>query len=1161
MISRRLRISLGGAVGAAALAAISLGPALANAAETAPAWDVAQVTSPTIVVPGTEGTGGTPSAKPRLDVFVTNVGDAVAGTATITDTLPAGVTVASAGKPEVDMPNGRADIAEPCAVSGQTVTCAVTRPTASGELVEVLIPLAVGSATAGEVVNDVSVSGGGAPQASSSGAVTVGSALPSFGFSPATGLRAQAFDASGLAPAFAGSHPFMIEVGSEFNTAGPGVARPVQGLRNLRFDLPGGIVVNPAAVPVRCTAAELAATEEFIDPNAGCPVASQVGVVYVEVAEGGRGPDPLYLMVPPPGHPAELAFSFDGVIATVLGGLGGDFHLTAESSELLTHFPIVGVDTFLWGVPSDPGHDPLRYGQGCNSHFGCPSEATSLAPFLTMPSSCTEPMELRGTVESWLGGAETRTQPMTDVNGEPIHLSGCDSLAFEPTIESKATTGTAESPSGLDFAIHQPQDETLEGRATATLKNATVALPEGMTLNAAAANGLSSCTEEQMGYQPEEGKIRFNTSPQTCPAAAKIGMIEVRTPVLETVQPGNVYVAKPFENPFGSLLAIYLAVEDKETGIVAKLAGKVTADPATGRLTATFTENPELPLEDIDLHFFGGAQGALTTPLTCGQSTTTSTLTPWSTPEGADAHPADSFQITSGCFGSEAAAPKSVAFTAGTVQPLAGTYSPFVLRISRPDGSQHITGIDTTLPEGLLGSIAGVSYCPESGIAQARSREEPEKGTLEQGDPSCPASSELGSVKVTAGSGENPVPISGRVYLAGPYKGAPLSLAVIVPAVAGPYDLGTVVDRVALFINEQTARLHAVADPLPTIREGIPLDVRSIELNLDRARFMLNPTSCETMAVEGQLSTQASQSTPLSDRFQVGGCQSLPFKPAVTVSTQAKTSRANGASLTVKISQKAGEANIHKVSLQVPRSLPTRLTTLQKACTEAQFNLNPAGCPEGSYVATAVVHTPLLATPLTGPGILVSHGGAAFPDLEFVLQANERGAPIRITLDGKTQITKGITYSRFETVPDTPITSFETTLPEGPHSILDANGDLCDQALTIPTTIVGQNGAQLTQATKVATTGCSKPTVKVIKANISHGAVALTFTSSRTGTIAFTSPGLKSAKRSYSAGRHTIRLALNAKGNAARSRHSKIKIKLALKTVTGTATQTSSLHV
>jgi len=1029
-------------------------PVAASAAEASPAWRVVQATAPTNLVPGSEAGKG-PFAVPRWGVFITNVGGATAGPAIVTDTLPTGISVPVGSQPEIGMSSGSkaARTTKPCSVSGQTVTCEVSESLSPGQLAQIAIPLAVAPTAAGELVNQVSVFGGGTPAVSSRGVATLSSAEPSFGFLPGTGLRASAFDESGLTPT-AGSHPYDVEIGAEFPSVSlsSGEAfRPAQGLRNVRFDLPDGLVVNPSAVPMRCTSPELAV--------GGCPVESQVGVVEIEIAGIGRGPYPLYSMVPPAGHPAELAFNYriGGVIIHILGGLNGDFHLTAESTELLTHFPIVGVDSFLWGIPSDPGHDPLRYGQGCKE--GCPVPA-SPAPFLTMPSSCIEPLAIEGTVESWLGGHETRIQPVTDADGEPIRPTGCNSLAFEPTIESKATTSASDSPTGLDFAIHQPQNESLSARATATLKNVTVTLPEGMTLNPSAGNGLSSCTESQMGYALREGKIRFSTEPQTCPDAAKVGTVEVTTPLLKEDLPGAVYVAKPFDNPFGSLLALYIAVEGRKSGIVAKLAGKVEADPVTGRLSATFTENPELPLNDIEVEFFNGQNAALKSPLECGRKTTVTTLTPWSTPEGADAHPTDSFETSvpaagGQCPGGEADAPKEVAFSAGTVSPLSGAYSPFVLRLSRKDGTQRITDIDTTLPAGLLGKLAGVAYCPESGIAQAIAREKPEEGRVEQASPSCPASSEVGTVQVTAGAGLAPIPVSGHAYLAGPYKGAPLSLAVIVPAVAGPFDLGTVVDRVALNVGEYDARIHAVADPLPTIREGIPLDVRSIELKLDRPDFTLNPTSCEAKAIEGSVATQPGQSLALKNRFQVGECGRLAFKPKLEISLKGATKRAGHPALkaTLTYPTKGAYSNIARAQVNLPHSEFLDQGNIGKACTKPV--LAARACPAKSIYGKAKAWTPLLAKPLEGPVYLVGGYGYKLPAL-----VAELNGQIRVLLVGKVDTGKnhGI-RNTFEAVPDAPVEKFVWEMKGGKkYGLLENSENVCKKKQVAGVAFTAQNG-------------------------------------------------------------------------------------------------------
>ena len=604
-----------------------------------------------------------------------------------------------------------------------------------------------------------------------------------------------------------------------------------------------------------------------------------------------------------------------------------------------------------------------------------------------------------------------------------------------------------------------------------------VTLPSGMTVNPAAANGIGVCTPAQ--YKAANG----DSGPgQGCPEASKLGTLLAKTPLLEEPVEGSVYLAAPHDNPFDSLLALYIVAKAPERGVLIKQAGEVQADPGTGQLTATFDHLPPLPYSSFDFDLKEVPRAPLTTPRTCGTYTTQVKLYPFSNPTVPTERTA-TFTISSGakgtpCVSNETQLPNNPTLQAGTVTPQAGAFSPLVFTVSREDGTQRFGSINASLPEGLLGKLAGVPYCSEAQIAAATARGAEGEGATEQSSPSCPDASQVGVVNITAGAGSQPYPVQGKAYLAGPYKDAPLSLAIVTPAIAGPFDLGTVVVRVALYIDQGTAQIRAVSDPIPTILDGIPLDVRSISLYMNRAGFTFNPTSCEPMSVGGEETSTLNQTIGLSNRFQVGGCQGLPFKPAMAISTQGKTSKADGASLNVKVSQQSGEADIHKVDLTLPTALPARLTTLQQACTEAQFAANPAGCPPGSFIGTAKAVTPILSVPLTGPAILVSHGGAAFPDVVFLLQANERGANIRIDLDGKTDIKKGVTYSRFETVPDAPITSFETNLPQGPHSVLAATANLCTTKLAIPTQLVGQNGATLTQSTKVAVTGC--PKIKVL---------------------------------------------------------------------------------
>jgi hypothetical protein len=1003
-------------------------------------------------------------------------------------------------------------------------------------------------------------------------------------------LSAGAFNEDGSPDLQAASRPYEFRLDFELNQNSQG--NPEGTLRELRLDLPGGMVGDPFALP-RCSAADF----EGVSPH--CPGNTQVGVALIHTVEfENPTPVPIYNLTPPLGAPAMIGLSIAGNNSFQEASLrSADYGVRISDLTIPTGVKIQSVQAKVWGLPAAASHDPDRVCQpnGVIVH-GCSSESAP-APFLTLPSACQGPLEWRLGVDSVaepdvLQEAGVRSE---GPGGLPRGLGGCDKPQFVPTIAARPETAAADSPTGLHFSLHIPQNEAVsqvalpamdetqsldvkaraggfvlsfegqesgelpfdataaevqsalaglstigtgnvavsggadgfytiafigaladqplplievhfsgegsaaltlfrQGRppgklgpepaiATANLKDTVITLPRGLVLNPSAAAGRVGCplTGPEGINLPGSGEPAQSEAAK-CPPASEVGTVAVHSPLLDHPAPGTVYLARQGgENPFGSLIALYVAIDDPITDVVVKLAGKVVPDPVTGQLTATFLDNPQLPFEDFDFDFFGGPRAALTTPSTCGTFTTTSDLTPWTTPEGADAFPSDSFQIDTGangaaCPSSESQEPNSPAFQAGTASPLAASYSPFVMHLSRGNGSQRLSAINVTLPPGLTGKLAGVAQCSDAQLAAAAARSNPGQGALEQASPACPQSSEVGTVTVGAGSGA-PFYAPGHAYLAGPYKGAPFSLAIITPAVAGPFDLGSVLVRAGLYVDPNTAQVTVRSDPLPTILQGIPLDVRSIQVNIDRPEFTLNPTSCEPMSVGAQALSTAGQTASLSSRFQAGGCQGLPFKPTFTASTQGKTSKANGASLTVKVSQKPGEANIHKVALTLPLALPARLTTLQKACTEQQFAINPAGCPQGSFIGTARAITPLLSVPLVGPAILVSHGGAAFPDVEFLLQ----GEGVQITLDGKTDIKKGITHSRFETVPDAPISSFETVLPQGPHSALAANANLCTSKLSMPTQLTGQNGALVNQTTKIAVTGCPRTLTRAQK--------------------------------------------------------------------------------
>jgi hypothetical protein len=518
------------------------------------------------------------------------------------------------------------------------------------------------------------------------------------------------------------------------------------------------------------------------------------------------------------------------------------------------------------------------------------------------------------------------------------------------------------------------------------------------------------------------------------------------------------------------LLGLYLVIEDEQTGILAKLPGHVETNATTGQVTASFAENPELPLEDVRVSLFGGPRGSITTPLSCGTHTTGSTLVPWSSPEGASAHPTNSFQTNGSCSASEAQAPKSFSFEAGTVTPLAGSYSPFVLKLGRPDGSQRLTGLDLTLPPGLTGKLVGIPYCPDLDIAKAQARSDAEEGRLEESNPSCPQASEVGTVMVAAGSGPSPIHVTGHAYLAGPYKGAPLSMVIVTPAVAGPFDLGVVVVRVALQLNPETAQIHAVSDPLPTILDGIPLDVRSIELDLDRPGFTLNPTSCEAKAIEGSVSTLPGQSATLTNRFQVGECGRLAFKPKLAISLKGSTKRTGHPALKAVLTypKKGVYANVARAQVNLPHSEFIEQNNLNKTCTRPV--LLEGKCPKTTIYGKAKAWTPLLDKPLQGNVYLVGGYGYKLPALVAELDGQ-----IRVLLKGKVDSgpNRGI-RNTFEAVPDAPVERFALELKGGPkYSLLINSENLCKKPQKAIVRFTAQDGKVL-QTKPVITNSCKK---------------------------------------------------------------------------------------
>jgi hypothetical protein len=897
----------------------------------------------------------------------------------------------------------------------------------------------------------------------------------------------------------AGSHGDWV---TSFDFAHDEAGESYNDARNIQVGLPAGFDASDTAVPT-CTQAQLLSPNPAAIGTQNCPIASQVGMLKLVLnVSGGSPPQPIRSEVPlynmevtSFGTTAELGYTtalFTGYLRIQVRPQ--DDGLTSTTIDIPPTGEVHGIEVTVWGAPAASEHDALRGATCeaflsetlvCRNAFGSPQPARiPVKPFLSDPTNCSA-YEASMKADSWENPGEWTTAGTTE---GPIE--GCDRVPFEPEIDVQPSTRATESPSGLEVSLLVPQTwENPITLSTSNLKDTKVVLPEGMTANPGLAAGLGACTpqqyaEEKSSTLPGEGG---------CPPESKIGSIEIETPLLNEKIDGAVYIATPYDNepsfgdpehPGGSLLALYVVARDPERGVLIKVAGKIEPDPVTGRLTTTFLNTPQQPFSRFTLKFRPGATAPLASPPTCGIHTTQAALTPWSAPLEPRLL-SSSFEVTQGVHEgpcpSGGIPPFHPQVISGTQNNAGGSYSPFYLRILRDDGEQELTRFSTTLPPGLTGNLTGIPFCPEAAIQLSKEK----TGAQEEAEPSCPAASEIGHTIVSAGVGTVLAQTPGKVYLAGPYHGAPLSIVSVTSAKVGPFDLGTVVIRFALNINPSTAQVEVSAngsDPIPHIIKGIVVHVREIRVYMDKEKFILNPTNCNPLSITDTIDGAGADFTNPADQvpvavntpFEAADCQGLQFKPVFKVSTSGKTSRSGGASLAVKLTVPAAlgtQANISRVKVDLPKQLPSRLTTLQKGCTAAQFNTNPAGCPAASVVGHAKAITPLIPVPLEGPAYFVSHGGEAFPSLIVVLQ----GYGFTIDLVGSTFISKaGITSSTFKTVPDQPVTSFELTLPEGKYSALAANGNLCKSKLTMPTEFVAQNGAKINESTPIGVTGCAK---------------------------------------------------------------------------------------
>jgi hypothetical protein len=945
----------------------------------------------------------------------------------------------------------------------------------------------------------------------------------------------------------AGGHPWALTTRIDFATqklsGGVQPSAPARDVKDVVVDLPPGLLGDPMAVP-RCSLVFVITR----NGEEHCPADTQVGTFVYRANGGKESLSPIVNVTPEAGQSAEFAFEntvpLDTPLATgrlVRTQQAYGFEVVSNEIPLLK---IESIETTFWGVPGDPSHDPLR-GLECNhaepslpwkcergergggEHFGY----APVVPFLTMGTDCSAgPETARLRTDSW-------EEPVEVANGQIVKgkyqvattpfpsassgFTGCNLLQFDPTIEAAPSTLAADEPVELGVNLSVPLSETPASLATPQLRNSVLTLPEGMSISPGIVDGVQACNatgpegidiptgrnargeELQPGELGEGEELGLNGEPQLasghCPGDSTVGTAEAFTPFLPEPVKGHVYLARPGcggagqracteqDALDGNLYRLYLELGGTgllaKTGVHFKVPMETMANPATGQLTTRVLDTPQAPFNELKIHLNGGPRAPLDNPATCGRAVTTADFTPWSAPGETlaglftagtpDAMP-ESFFDVQGCMSPTPFAP---GFVAGTLTPQAGQFSAFTLDLSRQDREQYIKGIQIHTPPGLLGMLSSVPLCGEPAAD----------------DGTCPEASKIGTTRVASGAGSHPFEIEGNVYLTGPYGGNPFGLSVVVHVVAGPFNLGVNVVRARIAIDPEDSTLTVTTDEtgpyaVPQIVFGVPVRLKRVTVNIDRPNFMFNPTNCGAQQVAAKISGAQETVASVSSPFAAGGCKSLAFKPAFAVSTNGRTSRKNGASLYAKLSYPKGsfgnDANVAYVKVSLPKQLPSRLTTLQKACAARTFEQNPATCPSGSIVGIARADTPLLPalapraccpkeprTSVIGPVYFVSHGGEKFPSLIIVLQ----GDGVRVDLTGATFINKsGITSSTFKTVPDVPVNSFELYLPQGKNSALAANGNLCStkSKLKMPTEFVGQNGATIKRSTKIAVTGC-----------------------------------------------------------------------------------------
>jgi hypothetical protein len=924
--------------------------------------------------------------------------------------------------------------------------------------------------------------------------------MASFGFS---NLDLTFTNADGTPQTQAGSHPFAVTNTLNFNTLfdpSRGYEVPDELAKDIKVELPPGLVGNPADIP-HCSNADFL---KILPGGANnCPDSTAVGTIQLKL--GNPGPTyitpPVYNLPTPPGVAQKFGFIVFIVPITIEFTVNPEppYNVIAWVNKTNETLPFYSSKLEVWGNPGDPRHDPYRGhcdsigtgfqpvpGVGNSQGETCPTN-TPEVPFLTVPRACSGPLTTTYEANSWqTPGVFAKGSSITHDNSTPPNpqgMTGCSKLNFKPSIASQPTTKAASSPTGLDFNL-DVNDEGLtssSGLAQSDIKKTVVTLPEGMSINPSIAEGLEVCSEADLARETP-----FSEAGAGCPNASKIGTAEVETPLLDENVNGSLFIAKPYENPFNSLTAMYLVIKNPTLGIIVKQPLQVIPDPVTGRLTTVAESMPQLPFSHFKLHFREGARSPLASPPGCGTYDVKAEMTPWS--GGPPVTTTSAFQLIIGPESkpcpSGGLPPFKPGLIAGTLNNAAGRFSPFNVRLFRDDSEQEITHFSIKLPPGVVGKLAGIPFCPDAAIAAAKARTGPHGGQEELDHPSCPVASEIGHSLVGSGVGSALAYAPGKIYLAGPYNGSALSLVAITAGKVGPFDLGTVVVREAFKINPETAEVFLDAtgsDPIPHIIKGIPVHLRDIRAYTDRPEFVLNPTSCKRTSTASTLlgsgldfgSEADDRPVTVSTPFQAADCAALPFKPRLSLKLKGGTKRGAHPALKATLNMNGiGEAGIAKAQVILPKSEFIENAHFNTICTRVQFKqgIHPGEkCPAGSIYGSVSARTPLLDEPLTGP-IFLRSSEHQLPD---VVAAVHNGQ-IDVTLVGRVDSVKGRLRSSFEATPDAPVTSATFSFQGAKKGLFVNSTNLCKGSHKAEANFTGQNGKEWDIKPEVKATGCGK---------------------------------------------------------------------------------------